>query len=165
MPPPPPPRAQHIIGHHSYTNVATLDPDLYHAAHVWRLQEREAWAPPHGAQHITTPIIWLFATANLMFIKPLKSALSGSFNGTVKLQVTPARILLNLLGRAAVFAVLYLWPLVVMRGRPGVGAGTLAAFCIVPNLVFSLWFMVWSQVSAVVVGWVGVGDGLGILSR
>jgi hypothetical protein len=81
-----------------------------------------------------------------MFIKPLKSVVSGSFNGTVKLQVTPARIALNLLGRAAVFAVLYLWPLVVMRGRPGVGAGTLTAFCIVPNLVFSLWFMVWSQV-------------------
>ena len=134
---------QHVIGHHSYTNLSQQDPDLYHADHVWRFQHTELWKPAHQFAWASTPIVWLLATPYLMFVSPVAGIVRGSFNAVVRMNLPAWRIILHITGRVLVFASLYGWQWWAFRDTPWKAA----AFTMLPNLVFSYWFMLWSQVN------------------
>ena len=134
---------QHVIGHHSYTNLSEQDPDLYHADYAWRFQHTELWRPAHQFAWASTPFIWPSATAFLMFVEPIVGIVRGSFNGVVRMKLPLWRIALHITGRVLVFASLYGWQWWALRDTPWKAA----AFTVLPNVVFSLWFMLWSQVN------------------
>jgi delta11-fatty-acid desaturase len=138
---------QHVIGHHIYTNVPERDPDLYHSRLLWRFQRASKWLPAHAAMEWTTPLIWAVAVPSLALVRPLTTRLSMSYNDCVRLWVvSPARLALHLLGRAATAAFVWGWPFAAFAGR-GYPLSTTLLFSLVPYAVFSLWFMLCSQIN------------------
>jgi fatty acid desaturase len=138
---------QHIIGHHAYTNVPGADPDLYHAPKLWRFQSSLRWTPMHAQQAYLTPLLWALSVPTLLLLKPLQTLATGTYNRAVVLARLPLwRVVLHLLGRAFVFASLYVWPWFVF---PVASEGLLKPllFAVVPITVYSLWFMACSQVN------------------
>ena len=138
---------QHVIGHHVYTNVPERDPDLYHSRLLWRFQRSSKWLPPHAAMEWTTPLVWAVAVPSLAIVRPFTTRLTMSYNDCVQLwQVSPARLAVHFAGRVATAAFVWGWPFVAFAGR-GYALSTTLAFAIVPYLVFSLWFMLCSQIN------------------
>ena len=135
---------QHVIGHHAYTNLPGKDPDLYHAPSVWRFTPEIRWRASHGWQSLTTPLLWAMGVPTLLFIKPILALRSGFFNRVVHISKLPLwRIGLHALGRALVFASLYVWPFYAFPEN----SLKALAFSILPISVYSLWFMAWSQIN------------------
>jgi delta11-fatty-acid desaturase len=138
---------QHVIGHHIYTNVPERDPDLYHSRLLWRFQRASKWLPAHAVMEWTTPLIWAVAVPSLALVRPLTTRLSMSYNDCVRLwAVSPARLALHLLGRAATAAFVWGWPFAAFAGR-GYPLSTMLLFSLAPYPVFSLWFMLCSQIN------------------
>lgn len=135
---------QHVIGHHAYTNVPGKDPDMYHAPKFWRFSEEQRWAPTHAFQSWTTLPLWAMSVPTLLLLKPLVALHAEVYNKAVPLMAVPVwRVLMHLVGRAFVFASLYVWPWYVFPGQ----FWKALIFSIVPIGVYSLWFMACSQVN------------------
>lgn len=133
---------QHIIGHHAYTNVQGRDPDLYHAPSLWRFSEDVRWRPSHGWQVWSTLFLWTLSVPTLLLLKPLAMLRSKTLNRAVPLmQLSFARIALHLLGRLLVLFSLYVWPYLVFP------AAKATLFAVVPISIYSLLFMICSQVN------------------
>jgi fatty acid desaturase len=135
---------QHVIGHHSYTNIPAKDPDLYHAPKFWRFQSSLRFTSLHRYQEYTTIILWIFSVPTLLLLKPLGTLASGLYNRAVVLQkVSLFRRILHVLGRILVASSLYAWPWFMTEWS------FFKQFCFafVPISVYSLWFMGWSQVN------------------
>jgi delta11-fatty-acid desaturase len=138
---------QHVIGHHVYTNVPERDPDLYHSRLLWRFQRSSKWLPAHAFMEWTTPLVWAVAVPSLALVRPLTTRLTMSYNDCVQLwRVSPARLALHLLGRAATAAFVWGWPFVAFAGR-GYPLSKTLLFSLAPYPVFSLWFMLCSQIN------------------
>ena len=95
----------------------------------------------------TTPLVWAVAVPSLALVRPLTTRLTMSYNDCVRLWViSPARLALHLLGRAATAAFVWGWPFVAFAGR-GYPLSTTLLFSLAPYPVFSLWFMLCSQIN------------------
>uniref|UniRef100_A0A1X7URQ1 Cytochrome b5 heme-binding domain-containing protein n=1 Tax=Amphimedon queenslandica TaxID=400682 RepID=A0A1X7URQ1_AMPQE len=58
---------QHIFGHHSYTSVDGVDPDVYTTDHndVYRLKERQKWIRTFRLQYIYMPVLYSLLTMKM----------------------------------------------------------------------------------------------------
>jgi len=135
---------QHVIGHHSYTNIPSADPDLYHAPKFWRFQTSLRFTKLHKYQEYTTPILWLLSVPTLLLIKPINTLLTKLYNRTVILQkISKGRIALHIFGRLLVFSSLYVWPWFMQDWS----VFKKLCFSFIPIMIYSLWFMACSQVN------------------
>lgn len=135
---------QHVVGHHVYTNVPRMDPDLYHAPRLWRFQSSLRWNPWHGRMHFTTPILWALSMPTLLFLKPIQSMATGLVNRATALQaLSPGRLLVHILGRLLMAYLVFGWPFHVFAGD----WFKAAIFATVPTAVHSLLFMICTQVN------------------
>ena len=138
---------QHVIGHHVYTNVPERDPDLYHSRLAWRFQRSTKWLPAHAAMQWTTPLVWAVAVPSLALVRPFTTRATMSYNDCVRLwRVSRARLAAHIAGRVATALFVWGWPFVAFAGR-SYPLSTTLAFSLVPYPVFSLWFMLCSQIN------------------
>jgi delta11-fatty-acid desaturase len=137
---------QHVIGHHVFPNDPQRDPDVRAAPQVIRQNADLAWCPAHGAQRRIAHLLGLYSlvclTRNL--VRDHLTHLWGWFNGTVPLVfATRRRRVMHTAGRLAVAWSLYGWPFQAFT------AGKAIVFAIVPSLLLSELFLLFSQVNHV----------------
>lgn len=91
---------QHVIGHHSYTNIPGKDPDLYHAPSLWRFSEDVRWRATHAWQQWSTLFLWALSVPTLLLLKPVMLLKTGAMNRVVPMMhLSRARVIGHLLGR------------------------------------------------------------------
>jgi hypothetical protein len=91
---------QHVIGHHSYTNIPGKDPDLYHAPSLWRFSQDVRWRASHAWQQWSTLFLWALSVPTLLLLKPIMLLKTGAMNRVVPIMhLSTARVLGHLLGR------------------------------------------------------------------
>jgi fatty acid desaturase len=138
---------QHVIGHHIFTNIPDRDPDLYHSRLVWRFQHRDLWIPVHAAMYYLTLVFWSVATSSLAFVRPITTTITKDYNKCVRIWRTSVlRYAVHFIGRILTAALVFLWPLLAFEGK-NYPLSKILAFSIIPNIIFSLWFMLCSQVN------------------
>lgn len=131
-------------------------------AGVARFTHRTYWITPYLFQQIGVILVWLFAVPGLAFMRPFTSYRTGSYNNVVPLvPISRARYAMHLVGRLATWVLLWGWPWWAFCPATGATAASAShsgfavrpwhykalAFSLVPHMIFSLCFMVWSQVS------------------
>eukprot|EP00052_Salpingoeca_macrocollata_P001574 m.26320 g.26320 ORF g.26320 m.26320 type:complete len:446 (-) comp11495_c0_seq1:49-1386(-) len=133
---------QHVIGHHAYPNIPERDPDLYHNNKMERHTKSLRWRPLHRHQHLTWVPIWFIGTMAMAFLKPVQMFSTGFYNRSVRVMpLTKRRTIEHWLGRALVFAVVYVWPFLLLPLHKAV------LWAIVPAGLVSMCFMLSSQVN------------------
>jgi hypothetical protein len=139
---------QHVIGHHSYPNVGHKDPDLAHAPQLMREHVSIKWRPVHKKQHSIWRFGFMWTVAvglGLHLMADTKLMLQEEYN-----RVVPAMPglrcwswrLSHLLGRVIYLFFSYGWPWFVMDSNLKA-----LVFSVVPMTIFSLLFMLNSQVN------------------
>ena len=135
---------QHIIGHHSYTNVGRKDPDLAHAPQLKREHESVKWKKmhKHQASFFRFVLLWSLGSWGMNLLNDLKTQLKLSYNNVVGFrELSKRRMCFHILGRAVYLYIMYLWPLLRLPIPKAV------VFIVVPNVVFSCLFMGASQIN------------------
>ena len=115
--------SQHVIGHHSHTNLVNADPDLYHfsfLAHAgipgWRTTKAQR-AVEGGAWYwrlgLCLRVPFTTAGPSLMWEWANWTVFNQSFLGMVPQtpSLRPARLTLHLVGRLALLAFAFVYPL------------------------------------------------------
>jgi delta11-fatty-acid desaturase len=135
---------QHVIGHHVFPNDPLRDPDVRAAPRVLRQNPAVPWCPAHGAQRRTGHLLGLYSVVCLTrnLLRDHLTHLWGWFNEAVPLVfATRRRRLLHIAGRLTVAWSLYVWPFQVFA------PGKALMFAIVPSLLLSELFLLFSQVN------------------
>lgn len=90
---------QHNIGHHSYTNIAKKDPDLYHGVRLIRLHDSTLFKSHYHNQHRALLFIWSVAVnLGILIVNPLHMWIEKMYNSSVPLwRVTKTEFALYLL--------------------------------------------------------------------
>jgi fatty acid desaturase len=136
---------QHVLGHHSYTNIGLKDPDLAHAPQLLREHKSISWKKLHQNQgnFCRVAFVWSIAVSiGLNILNDIKTNLKSSYNNVVPFaRLTKARLTVHILGRCYFVFIAFLWPFLCFP--------PLKAFIwtIVPNISFSLSFMINSQIN------------------
>ena len=141
---------QHVVGHHAYPNVGHKDPDLAHAPQLLRHHESIRWRPSHLRQASAgrTLFIWVVATFGMQILSDLRMVLQGTYNKVVPMQrLSSRRLAIHLAGRLAFVVTTFCWPWVVFLGRENPDWRRAVLFSTVPMALFSLCFMMSSQVN------------------
>eukprot|EP00793_Prasinoderma_coloniale_P002345 PRCOL_00002853-RA len=153
---------QHVIGHHSHTNVVERDPDLDHftgsggasvlqvgggaadnAFYGFRCHAAEPWRPTFGAWKAWLPIMGLLTTVYPSMFESTEMLSRGSFLGRVPLVALSRSDVARLwLGRALVASVLWVAPFALH----GLTLKALA-FATLPLFIHGAVYYVFSQVS------------------
>ncbi|KAG0600624.1 hypothetical protein M758_11G048500 [Ceratodon purpureus] len=137
---------QHNIGHHSYPNIGTRDPDVLH--HYWMKREHKdvKWLPEHKYQSKWWYIIFWWSVAvefGLTTMEDLWMLQSNLYNEVVPMMsISGVRRIVHILGRVITITFIHVWPFVWCDSW--VKAAT---FSIVPYLFFSILFMMNTQIN------------------
>lgn len=136
---------QHVIGHHAYTNVARMDPDLAHAPQLMREHDSIRWKPSHRYQHTLAQLslVWSVAVGlGLGLLSDIKANTRLTYNNSVPFQkLDPGRLLMHVLGRVFYVYSLFVWPFYVFSTWKAI------VWAIFPIASFSWSFMLSSQVN------------------
>ena len=136
---------QHNIGHHAYTNIAHKDPDLAHAPQLMREHPSIKWRESHTNQdsYLRVTFVWSIATGlGLSLLNDFKTNMKLSYNNVVPFaRLSPARMVMYLLGRAIYVYSIFLWPFYYFPLWKAV------IFATVPIAFFSLSFMLNTQIN------------------
>lgn len=134
---------QHIIGHHCYTNVHKLDPDLHHSARFWRYTRRSRYFAHYKYQCYYLVLVWSIITYALAFVIDGLFFFYGAYHGIIKMmKVSRTRKIMHLLGRVFTFVYLFVWQFFVYDSIVKA-----ALWGLVPNAIFGLCFSLSSQLS------------------
>ncbi|RKP19290.1 hypothetical protein ROZALSC1DRAFT_29094 [Rozella allomycis CSF55] len=142
---------QHNVAHHSYTNMAHKDPDVAHASYIRRDHPDFEWLPVHGQQvgFLKFSIHILFAVFGLIFMNEYETYLSGKKSYNESVPIVPqskTRIAIHLVGRLLTISFIFFWPFFILEQ----GLGTKLMFSIMPFCLFSLFFMMNTQLNHLV---------------
>jgi fatty acid desaturase len=137
---------QHVIGHHTFPNDHERDPDIRAAPKVMRHTPATEWRPAYRAQRLRGLLLTLYALVCLSrnSLRDHVTHAMGWFNDTVPLTFpTRTRRILHIVGRLAVAWSLYVWPFMAFPFWKAL------AFAIVPSLILSEIFALYSQINHV----------------
>ncbi len=137
---------QHVIGHHTFPNDAERDPDIRGVPHLLRHSPATSWRPAHRRQRLRAVLLTAYSLMVLSrnLIRDHITHALGWFNDTVPLSFpTRTRRLAHVAGRLAVAWSLFVWP---FQAFPFWKA---LAFAIVPSLILSELFALFSQINHV----------------
>jgi delta11-fatty-acid desaturase len=135
---------QHVIGHHCYPNIPGKDPDLYHAPKIIRHSSDVRHQKPHLYQTATFVISWLLGVPMSLNWNSMKQALNyPSFNRTIPFANTK-----NLNNKSLVFRFIcnFTFNIVMPLAFHGLTVKGII-FAVVPVYLFSLFFMISSQIN------------------
>jgi fatty acid desaturase len=136
---------EHILGHHAYTNIERLDPDLAHDPAIFRGHVSVRWRHAHRLQRELT--VWLRTIIGVPLGLQLHSTwkfMRGIAKYNQAVLFTPmsgSRYGMHVMGRVLYLLVIYISPFLRFE------AWYALLFATVPSLVFSIWFMLVSQIS------------------
>jgi fatty acid desaturase len=133
---------QHIIGHHVYTNIHRMDPDIAHAPQLMRLHSGVKLRPAHRNQLWNIPLVWLVSVPlGLNFTSDLKGFIKGLYNNIVPyMKLKWYHNVLHVLGRMSYLTTI-LYPIYLFGFAKGLFFG------IFPHAMFSVLFMISSQIN------------------
>jgi len=133
---------QHVIGHHVYTNIHKLDPDLNHGMPIFRIHPKFRFRDWFQYQIYWSWFIWGVATFWLSNIYDIQGIISGKYHGVLTYQKLDGwRIVAHIFGRlVAIFLHLGIPLLLFPVGKAIVWAVTF-------NFFFSFCFMATTQVN------------------
>lgn len=100
---------QHVIGHHSHTNMHGLDPDLTHFQHLdrdgpgYRLHADQPWLEKYTDWRAAMPMQAWFTTMGPSLVNQFMYIMDGTFMGVPVLNVSKTRMAWHILGRLVVF--------------------------------------------------------------
>jgi len=139
---------QHVIGHHSFPNVPGKDPDLYHAAELYRHTEDNRFRSPHKYQTFTWIFVWLIGVPEGLIRRAVAQVVLGkkAFNRVVPFRSNEHVNADSLYLRTAIFYLLVRGVPLLMHGLTLKGL----IFALVPEWVFSVCFMLSSQINHLV---------------
>lgn len=136
---------QHTVGHHSYTNVGKLDPDLAHAPQLMREHGSVKWRKTHSSQHRWPQFAFVYSVAvglGLNLLSDIRANMKLTYNNAVPYRELDAgRMFVHALGRVFYVCALFVWPFFVFP------AWKATIWAIVPITIFSWCFMLSSQVN------------------
>ncbi len=139
---------QHTIGHHAYTNIGHKDPDLAHAPQLMREHNSIRWRPSHTNQANYLRILLVWSTAcgiGLNILSDIRSVIKLTFNNVVPcVQRSRLRLAAHVLGRVFYIYFTYAWPFFVFPAWKAI------IWAVVPTSVFSMCFMLNSQINHMV---------------
>ncbi|ORY33601.1 hypothetical protein BCR33DRAFT_520064 [Rhizoclosmatium globosum] len=142
---------QHIIGHHVHCNMEYHDPDLFHGVDIHREHKAHPFRAIYARQAKVLSIVFHFVVGswlglglgsniNLIFSK------SQTYNGVIpRIPVSTFTLTLHALSRLMFFIVQFGWPFFTLG--PETGFFTKLAYAIVPSMVFSVCFMLNTQIN------------------
>jgi fatty acid desaturase len=137
---------QHVIGHHTFPNDPERDPDIRAAPKLLRHGPATSWRAAYRTQRLRAVLLAAYSLVCLSrnLIRDHITHALGWFNDTVPLSFpTRTRRLAHVAGRLAVAWSLYVWP---FQAFPFWKA---LAFAIVPSLILSELFALFSQINHV----------------
>lgn len=137
---------QHIIGHHNYTNVPKLDPDLYHSPTMVRQTLSMRYRPAFAYQKFTVWLTWVTSVQYLSLVHTIRFYLSGEafkFNRAVNvIPFTKKRMIQHIIGRILNVFVLHILPFfyvgLTLKGLVWVS---------IPMIIYSIIFMICTQIN------------------
>ena len=136
---------QHVIGHHAYTNIGFKDPDLAHAPQLLREHKSIKWKPPHSSQgtYMRVLLTWsVGVNLGLNILSDLRANIKASYNNVVPyMKLTTARLIAHIVGRMWYIFISFVWPFLVFPTYKAL------IWVIVPNVSYSLAFMINSQIN------------------
>jgi delta11-fatty-acid desaturase len=135
---------QHIIGHHCFPNIHGKDPDLYHAPKIIRHSPDVKHRVAHLYQTITFVFTWLLGVPlSILWHGMIQSYRRPAYNRVVKFANTKYLNPKSLITRFIIyFTLFHITPFIFL------GATIKAViFSIVPIYLFSLFFMVSTQIN------------------
>jgi fatty acid desaturase len=111
---------QHVIGHHSHTNMHERDPDLTHFQHLdrdgpgYRLHEAQPWLEKYTDWRAAMPMQAWFTTLGPSLINQFKYMMEGTFMGVPVLMsgrpLSSTRVAQHVVGRLIVFGTAMVLP-------------------------------------------------------
>lgn len=136
---------EHVIGHHSYPNVAHRDPDLAHAPQLMREHDSIKWKPSHVAQGRWHRVLFVWSVAvgiGLSLLNDFKANTKLSYNNVVSMTpLSRPRIIIHVLGRLGYIFIMYIWPFFAFPLWKAVIWAT------VPGAILSCCFMLNTQIN------------------
>jgi delta11-fatty-acid desaturase len=136
---------QHVIGHHTYTNVGMKDPDLAHAPQLKREHASIKWKKCHRNQgsYFRFILVWSIASCiGINILNDIKTNIKLSYNNVVGYQkLSISRFCFHLFGRVVYAFITILWPLFQFS------LWKAAFWIVIPNIVFSCLFMINTQIN------------------
>jgi fatty acid desaturase len=134
---------QHIIGHHCYTNVHGLDPDLHHSARLWRYTRRSRFLKHYRWQCYYFVFVWMVVTVALSFFIDAFFFYKGSYHGIVKMmKISRTRFLRHIIGRIMAIGAYFVLPYFIFDSMFKAFLWT-----VVPSAIYGLCFSLSSQLS------------------
>lgn len=138
----------HVIGHHVYTNIGHKDPDLAHAPQLMREHESIRWRPAHLNQARLPNILLIWSVASgigLNLLNDIRATAKLKYNNVVSCEKTSAtRLAAHLGGRVVYVYVAFVWPFTIFP------LWKAAIWSLVPNAIFSICFMLNTQINHLV---------------
>ena len=136
---------QHNIGHHVYTNIGHKDPDLAHAPQLMREHESIKWRTSHLNQARSANVLFVWSIAagiGLNILNDVRATIKLSYNNVVPCErPSMLRLGAHIVGRILYIYCMHIWPFFHFpQWKAWIWA-------IVPNALFSVCFMVNSQIS------------------
>ena len=134
---------QHVIGHHSYTNIDNKDPDLHHSPELFRYKNTTPWIKEYNGQEKTMHLYWPFAViGNVNIHKPIQLLLTNYYNYCVyKIPLSIDRQFFNLFGRLCYIYIFLILPFILFSFYEGI------KFSIIPNMIYSILFILNAQLN------------------
>lgn len=136
---------QHVIGHHVHTNVGHRDPDLAHAPSFIREHNSVKFRKSHESQHKMWHLLTIWGigvTLGLNVFADLRAQCRGAYNNAVLYRkMHGSRFVVHVIGRLMYLFAAIGWPFLAFPLWQAV------YFAVVPCTLYSLCFMVTSQVA------------------
>jgi fatty acid desaturase len=109
---------QHVVGHHLYTNVMGVDPDLpvTKTGDIRRVSKLQQWAVPYQFQHIY--LLFLYSLLGLKFRVQDILGLATGANGSIRVNVTLSDWTSQIVTKSFWFCWRVLLPLVYLAVPP-----------------------------------------------
>lgn len=135
---------QHVLGHHSFTNIYGFDPDVHHSIYLMRCVDDHPWVAAHWFQVLYVPIVWVIAVPWLLLVTPVQAISSGAVNDVVKFwPLSLWRLTQFFAGRALAAFLVFFWPWLAFPGD----LRKALLFSVVPIALYSIFFMLCTQIN------------------
>mmetsp|Transcript_14355 Transcript_14355/g.30141 ORF Transcript_14355/g.30141 Transcript_14355/m.30141 type:complete len:500 (+) Transcript_14355:68-1567(+) len=139
---------QHVIGHHVYTNISNKDPDLAHAPQLMREHESIRWKKSHLNQKCLSRVLLVWSIAvglGLQILNDVRALKKLSYNNVVAYdKPSKMQMAAHIAGRIIYILFAFAWPFALFP------AWKAMIWATVPNVVFSLCFMINTQINHLV---------------
>lgn len=136
---------QHVVGHHVYTNIGHKDPDLAHAPQLMREHESIKWRTSHLNQARLSNMIFVWSIASgigLNILNDARATIKLSYNNVVSCEKpSMLRLGAHIGGRILYIYCMHVWPFFYFPHWKA------WIWAIAPNALFSVCFMVNSQIN------------------